>query len=88
MVVDKQGWAEVADPARASTLDRLLEIQAESSERLADGEEPGMLSKVEMLHFKSPEPPRLRAEAEAARTGRLSPAPSSRGAAGPAPLRS
>ena len=55
MVVDKQGWAEAASLLSA-TLDRLLEIQAESSERIATGGEPGILSKVEMLHFKSPDP--------------------------------
>jgi hypothetical protein len=53
MVVDKQGWGDVTT-LLLGTLDRLLEIQAESSERIANGEEPGMLTKVEMLHFKSP----------------------------------
>jgi DNA-binding transcriptional ArsR family regulator len=55
MVVDKQGWAEVSDLMQ-STLDRVLEIHAESSERLAASEEPGILSKVHLLHFKSPSP--------------------------------
>jgi hypothetical protein len=55
MVVDKQGWAEVSSLLR-STLDRVLEIQTEASERIAAGDEPGILSKVHMLHFKSPEP--------------------------------
>jgi hypothetical protein len=55
MVVDKQGWDEVAD-LLGSTLDRVLEIQAESSARIAAGDEPGVPSKVEILHFKSPEP--------------------------------
>ena len=55
MVVDKQGWSDVAS-LLAGTLDRLLEIQAESSERLANGDEDGILSKVELLHFKSPDP--------------------------------
>jgi hypothetical protein len=53
MVVDKQGWADVSSLLRA-TLDRVLEIQTEASERIAAGEEPGILSKVHMLHFKSP----------------------------------
>jgi hypothetical protein len=52
MVVDKQGWDEVTALLRV-TLNRLSEIQAESSERIADGE-TGMATKVEMLHFKSP----------------------------------
>jgi predicted ArsR family transcriptional regulator len=55
MVVDKKGWDDVATLLGA-TLDRLLEIQAEASARIAGGDQPGMLSKVEMLHFKSPEP--------------------------------
>jgi predicted ArsR family transcriptional regulator len=54
MVVDKEGWSEVSTLMQ-STLDRLLEIQTESSERIAAGEEPGILSKVHLLHFKSPE---------------------------------
>ena len=55
MVVDKQGWSDVAT-LLAETLDRVLAIQAESSERLANSDEAGMLCKVEMLHFKSPQP--------------------------------
>jgi DNA-binding transcriptional ArsR family regulator len=54
MVVDKQGWKETVD-LLLGTLDRLFEIQAGASERLASGDEVGMLSKVAMLHFKSPE---------------------------------
>ncbi len=55
MVVDKKGWSEVSDLID-QTLDRVLEIQAESAERLASSGEDGMLSKVMMLHFKSPNP--------------------------------
>jgi len=54
MVVDEQGWNDVAS-LLSETLDRVLEIQAESSARLAKSSQPGLLSKVEMLHFKSPE---------------------------------
>ena len=53
MVVDKKGWEEVSTLLK-STLDRLLEIQAESSERIASSDEAGILSKVHLLHFKSP----------------------------------
>lgn len=53
MVVDKKGWEDTVS-LLAGTLDRLLEIQAEANERLAKGKEPGTLSKVVMLHFKSP----------------------------------
>jgi hypothetical protein len=55
MVVDQQGWSEVA-ALLSKTLDRVLAIQAEASERLANSEQSGMLSKVEMMHFKSPGP--------------------------------
>ena len=54
MVVDKQGWSEVSTLMQ-STLDRLLEIQADASQRIAASEEPGIVSKVHLLHFKSPE---------------------------------
>ena len=55
MVVDKQGWSETADLLRG-TLDRLLEIQAKASARIATSDEETFLAKVEMLHFKSPDP--------------------------------
>jgi hypothetical protein len=55
MVVDKQGWGEVST-LLGETLDRLLAIQAGATERLAKSTEPGILSKVQMLHFKSPDP--------------------------------
>jgi hypothetical protein len=54
MVVDKKGWDE-ASSLLGETLERLLAIQAEASQRLAAGGESGMLSKVVMLHFKSPD---------------------------------
>ena len=54
MVVDKQGWSEVSE-LLDQTLDRVLEIQAESSGRIASDGEDGILSKVHMLHFKSPD---------------------------------
>ena len=55
LVVDKQGWTDVSS-LLVETLDRVLEIQAESSERLANSKEEGMLAKVMMLQFKSPQP--------------------------------
>jgi hypothetical protein len=54
MVVDEQGWSDVSTVLK-STLDRVLEIQAEASERIAAGDGPGILSKVHLLHFKSPD---------------------------------
>lgn len=55
MVVDEQGWTETAT-LLGETLDQVLAIQAAASERLANSDEPGLLAKVQMLHFKSPEP--------------------------------
>lgn len=55
MVVDQQGWSDVAG-LLSETLDRLLEIQAEASERIAGGGEKGIVSRVHMMHFKSPDP--------------------------------
>jgi DNA-binding transcriptional ArsR family regulator len=55
MVVDKQGWDEVAT-LLSETLDRVLEVQAESQARLAKSGEDGMNTKVEILHFRSPDP--------------------------------
>jgi predicted ArsR family transcriptional regulator len=74
MVVDKKGWDDVAG-LLGETLDRLLEIQAEASARIAAGDQPGMLSKVEMLHFKSPEPEPEVETADAAEAGVEPPAP-------------
>jgi DNA-binding transcriptional ArsR family regulator len=53
MVLDRQGWSDVSDLLNGS-LDRLLEIQAESSERIANSDEDGTLAKVHLLHFESP----------------------------------
>lgn len=55
MVVDKKGWKDSAE-LLMDTLNRLLEIQAESTERLAAGDEESILAKVVLLHFKSPSP--------------------------------
>jgi hypothetical protein len=38
------------------TLDKVFEIQGEAAKRLSEAGEDGMLSKVEMLHFRSPDP--------------------------------
>ncbi len=55
MVVDKRAWNETSE-LLSQTLDRILEIQTEASGRLAESGEDGMLTKVEMMHFKSPDP--------------------------------
>ena len=64
MVVDRQGWSDVAG-LLGETLDRVLEIQAEASGRIAGSGEKGMPAKVMMLHFRSPDPePEADGEAE------------------------
>jgi DNA-binding transcriptional ArsR family regulator len=55
MVVDEQGWQDVTTLLK-ETLDRVLEIQAEAAGRLAGSHKKGMNTKVEMMHFKSPQP--------------------------------
>jgi DNA-binding transcriptional ArsR family regulator len=55
LTLDEQGWKDVAS-VLAETLDRVLEIQGESSSRLAEGDKEGIPSKVQILHFESPEP--------------------------------
>jgi len=55
LVVDQEGWDEVS-ALLTETLDKVFEIQSASAKRLSDTGEDGMLSKVEMLHFKSPDP--------------------------------
>ena len=72
MVVDKKGW-EDATELLSGTLDRLIEIQAEANDRLAKGDGKSMLSKVIMLHFKSPNPDQ---PAKAAPKGEAKPAAS------------
>jgi predicted ArsR family transcriptional regulator len=71
MVVDRKGWEDAAD-LLADSLDRLLEIQAEANERIANGEE-SMLSKVIMLHFKSPDPEAAEGSDASAAEGKTEP---------------
>jgi len=64
MVVDQQGWSDISGLLQDS-LDRLLEIQGEASERMANSKEQGRLAKVHLLHFESPDAEQLK-KAEAA----------------------
>jgi DNA-binding transcriptional ArsR family regulator len=64
MVLDKQGWADVSTLLKG-TFDQLMEIQAASSERVAESKDEATLAKVHLLHFKSPKPHELN-EAETA----------------------
>lgn len=73
MVLDEQGWTDVADLLNGS-LDRLLEIQAEASKRLAESPEKGALAKVHLMHFKSPTADELKSAEKAAKEKAESPA--------------
>jgi DNA-binding transcriptional ArsR family regulator len=55
MVVDKEGWGQV-NALLLETYDKVMEIQSDSHARLAKSGEQGINTKVEMLHFLSPEP--------------------------------
>ena len=61
MVLDTQGWTDVSAALKGS-LERILEIQAEASERLAGSDEQGVLAKVNLMHFKSPSTDDLESE--------------------------
>jgi hypothetical protein len=54
MIVDRQGWSDVAG-LLTNTLDRVLQIQSEASERIAVSGEKEMHARVMMLHFKFPD---------------------------------
>jgi DNA-binding transcriptional ArsR family regulator len=55
MSVDKQGWEDAAE-VLANALDRLIEIQAEATTRMAESGEEPIHSRALILHFKSPGP--------------------------------
>jgi hypothetical protein len=55
MVVDKDGWTAV-NALLLDTYNKVMEIQTESQARLAKSGEEGMNTKVDMLHFLSPDP--------------------------------
>src|SRR4051794_1996426 len=63
MILDKQGWDETAELLE-ETRDRLVGIQTQASERVASSEEKTTLSKVQLLHFKSPDTAKGEAEAK------------------------
>jgi hypothetical protein len=53
LVVDEEGWDEMSE-VLDETLERVLEIQAESALRLAKSEEDGVRATVSLLSFESP----------------------------------
>ena len=55
MSVDQQGWNDAAE-VLANALDRLIEIQAEATTRMAESGEEPIHSRALILHFKSPGP--------------------------------
>ena len=66
MVLDGKGWTEVSDLLKGA-LDRLMEIQAEASARIAESGEAGLSAKVHLLHFKSPTADELKSAEKAAK---------------------
>jgi DNA-binding transcriptional ArsR family regulator len=59
MIVDEPGWEEIAE-SLAGVLGRVIEIQAESAERLAEADEEGVPVTVTMLAFEAAGPQRKR----------------------------
>jgi DNA-binding transcriptional ArsR family regulator len=59
MIVDEMGWEEIAD-SLGGVLGRVIEIQAESAERLAKADEEGVPVTVTMLAFEAAGPHRKR----------------------------
>lgn len=57
LLLDEEGWSKLAE-LLGKTLEDALDIQAESASRMAIGETKGIPSKLEILHFESPEPGR------------------------------
>ncbi len=55
VVVDEEGWREAADVLN-SALERVIEIQAESAQRLASEKTEGIPATVAMLGFESAPP--------------------------------
>ncbi len=53
MALDRHGWDEIVALLN-ETLERVFSIQAKASERLAQSKEEELLSKVEIMHFRSP----------------------------------
>ena len=53
LVVDEQGWEELTE-ILAATLERVMNVQAESALRLADADEEGFRATVSILGFESP----------------------------------
>jgi DNA-binding transcriptional ArsR family regulator len=53
MVVDEQGWSELAD-IMARALREVQKVEAQSARRLKKSEEPGVPTKVVLMQFESP----------------------------------
>jgi DNA-binding transcriptional ArsR family regulator len=54
LVLDEKGWTEVT-ALLEETLNRAIEIQAESATRLADAKSDSVTTKLAILHFESPD---------------------------------
>lgn len=62
LILDEEGWKEVVETL-SSTLDEVVEIQARSSQRLAESGEEGFQASVSLLGFEMPEGVRRRPKA-------------------------
>lgn len=65
MVTDERGWAELSDAAR-QLLERVLEIQRASAERLAESQEPGIPVSVASMVYETPLGDQLRPRSQEA----------------------
>jgi DNA-binding transcriptional ArsR family regulator len=68
MIVDELGWQGIAD-SLAGALERVMEIQSESAERLAKVDEEGVPVTVTMLAFEAAGPHRKRVSPEKKKKG-------------------
>jgi hypothetical protein len=62
LILDEEGWQEVVQTL-SSTLDEVVEIQARSSQRLAESGEEGFHASVSLLGFEMPAGARRRPKA-------------------------
>ena len=54
LTLDEQGWSDVT-ALLSETLERALEIQEEAADRLSDGKDGGISTKLAVLHFETPQ---------------------------------
>lgn len=55
VVLDEEGWRDLHE-LLDETLDRVLDLQAQSADRLTGSDEDGIFAKVALIGFESPQP--------------------------------